>query len=230
MVSITLIGAFVAGIISFFSPCVLPLIPGFMTHISSVGLKVGEVPSRLRIFLNTVAYVLGFAIVFATLGVLLNTALSSISYSVQLWLSRIGGLVIIFFGLFSMGLLKIPMLYGVHKLFTPKKTSSSYLSSFIFGAAFAVGWTPCVGALLGAILTLAISQPGIALSLLLVYSAGLGLPFLVLGLFLSQATAVIKKMGPSLERIQQVAGALLVLIGILMFTQTLPLIVSYFVG
>ncbi len=225
---LTLIGAFVAGVLSFFSPCVLPLIPGFLTHISAIGLSTEQKPSRLRIFLNSVAYVLGFAVVFAALGILLNTTLASVSYDVQTWLSRIGGLLIIFFGLFSMGLLNIPALQGVHKLFTPKRTSSSYLSSFIFGAAFAVGWTPCVGALLGAILTLAVAKPGIALTLLLVYSLGIGIPFLLLGAFLSQATNVIRKMGPSLEWIQRIAGALLVLLGILIFTQTLPILVSYF--
>ena len=188
MVEITVIAAFVAGIVSFLSPCVLPLIPGFLAYLSGTSIENPQ-GARWKIFFNSVAFVLGFSLVFALLGVLLNTVLEKISYSVQLWLSRAGGIIIILFGIFLLGLIKVPFLEREHKLAVKKKFSITYVTSFVFGAAFAVGWTPCVGAALGAILVLAASQPASAFFLLLAYTLGLGLPFLLVGLFTSKATS-----------------------------------------
>ena len=222
-----IISAFVAGIISFFSPCVLPLLPGFLIHISNTGLAEGKNASKLRVFLNAICYVFGFSVVFATLGILFNAFIPHNSYIVQTWLSIIGGTIIIFFGLFATGIIKAHWLQKSHQLFRPKKTSVSYISSFIFGAAFAVGWTPCVGAILGAVLTLAISQPSIAFGLLLSYSLGIGIPFLILGAFASQAVPLLRKLGPHLETVQKIAGVILIIFGILVATQRLPLLAGY---
>src|SRR3989338_7094961 len=127
-----------------------------------------------RVFYCSVFFVLGFSLVFSIVGVLLQSALANISYELQKWLSRIGGAVIILFGLFLLGLLKIPFLEQEHKFHVKRKFGSAYLTSFVFGAAFAVGWTPCVGAVLGAVLTLAVTQPGTAFWLLIAYTLGLG--------------------------------------------------------
>lgn len=138
MAQLSLLVVFLAGIASFLSPCVLPLIPGFLSYLSGT---VGEHPDRRKTFLSSVFYVLGFSIVFALLGVLLNSTLASISYGVQAWLSRIAGVLIIVFGLHLTGLITIPFLYQEKKLHV-RRFHSIYLTSFVFGAAFAVGWTP----------------------------------------------------------------------------------------
>lgn len=218
--------ALFAGIVSFLSPCVLPIIPGFLAYLA--GSKVSEAKNhRLEIFLNSLFFVIGFSAVFALLGVLLNTILSSVAYDVQTWLSRIGGVVIIFFGLYLTGLIKIGFLEREYKFRVTGKFSSRYVTSFVFGAAFAAGWTPCVGAVLGSILGLAASAPGSAFSLLFAYSIGLGLPFLVVGLFAAQATALIAKYGKVAYVVNVIFGALLILLGVLVFTENLSKIASF---
>ena len=138
---------------------------------------------RWDTFISSVFFVLGFSVIFSLVGVLLQTALSAIGYTVQEWLGRIGGTIIILFGLYITGLLKIGFLARDHKLKVKHKFKSHYLTSFVFGAAFAVGWTPCVTAALGAILALASTQATGAFLLLFSYTLGLGLPFLVVGIF-----------------------------------------------
>lgn len=218
--------AFIAGVVSFLSPCVLPIIPGFLAYLAG-GATAEQQPSRKEIFVNSVFFVLGFSLVFAALGVLLNTVLSAIAYDVSTWLSRIGGVIIILFGLYLIKLIKIPWLDREHKVAMKVKSKSKYVTSFLFGLAFAAGWTPCVGAALGAILALAATQPGVAFWLLLSYSLGLGLPFLVVGLFAAQASAWIAKFGKVLNYINTAFGVLLVGLGILVFTQSLNLIASF---
>jgi len=224
----TLIFAFVAGLISFLAPCVLPLIPGFLSYLAGVSIKDANAKdNRKKIFINSVFFVLGFSTVFATLGVLLNTLLENIAYDVQTWLSRIGGVLIIFFGLYLVGLIKIGFLEREHKLSVKKKFSSAYFTSFIFGAAFAAGWTPCVGAVLGGILALAATQPGSAFSLLMSYSLGLGLPFLVVGLFAGRITPLLTKYAKAAKYINIIFGALLIILGILIFTENLSRIANF---
>lgn len=218
--------ALFAGLVSFLSPCVLPIIPGFLAYLA--GSKMAEVKNhRLEIFINSLFFVLGFSAVFALLGVLLNTALSAVAYDVQTWLSRIGGVIIIFFGLYLTGLIRIGFMEREYKFRVTSRFSSRYVTSFVFGAAFAAGWTPCVGAVLGSILGLAASAPGSAFSLLFAYSIGLGLPFLVVGLFAAQASAFINKYGKAAHVISVIFGALLILLGILIFTENLSKIANF---
>ena len=218
---ITLLAVFIAGLLSFASPCVLPLVPGFLSYLGGVGLKDGEKASRLRVFLNAVAYVLGFVMVFSVLGVLLNGVLGAASYDVRIWLSRIGGAIIILFGLYMLGLIKLGFLQTEHRVKPGEGAKRSYLFSFLFGASFAVGWSPCVGAILGAVLTLAATAPGQSFVLLFVYSLGLGIPFLLVGAFVAQARELIRKAGPYMQYFNYVAGALLIILGILVFTDNL---------
>lgn len=218
--------AFVAGLVSFLAPCVLPIIPGFLAYLAG-GNVAGAQPKRREIFINSVFFVAGFSVVFALLGVLLNTVLTSVAYSVQQWLARIGGLIIIFFGLYLVGLIKIPFLEREHKLTINTKFKSRYLTSFAFGFAFAAGWTPCVGAVLGSILGLAASQPGTAFGLLLSYALGLGVPFLIIGLFAAQASQFIKGYLKAARIVNIVFGALLIVLGILVFTQNLSRIANF---
>mgnify|MGYP001223193135 CR=1 FL=1 len=173
------------------------------------------------IFLNSVFFVLGFSIIFSLVGVLLQSVLSSVSFTVQQWLGYIGGTIIIFFGIYLLGLIKIPFLEQEHKLKVKRKFKYSYATSFVFGSAFAVGWTPCVGAILGAILTLAISNPASAFPLMLSYSLGLGIPFLIVGLFTDRASGFINRIGPKLKYVNYVFGTVLIILGILVFTNKL---------
>jgi len=243
--------AFAAGVVSFLSPCVLPIIPGFLAYLSgstvargasttnssnaaSDGANNKPVPAkRLELFLNALFFVIGFSIVFAVLGVLLNSILRGIAYSVQTWLAWIGGAVVIFFGIYLMGFFHIAFLERPHEIggaalkSGARKFNSRYLTSLAFGMAFAAGWTPCVGAALAAILGLAVSAPGTAFSLLLAYSLGLGLPFLIVGLFASAAANLINRYAGIVRYINIAFGVILVTLGVLVFTQNLPLIANW---
>ena len=226
MVEPTIVVSFIAGIVSFVSPCVLPLIPGFLAYLS--GTSTTQQGAKLRMFLNSVAFVLGFSIIFALLGVLLNTILERVSYNVQTWLSRIGGVIIILFALYILGLIKISFLEREHKIAVKKKFSVTYVTSFVFGAAFAVGWTPCVSAILGSVFALAITKPGLTFILLMTYALGLGIPFLLVGMFTTQAVNLINKSATVLKYFNIIVGILLLILGILVFTNKLNVVANWF--
>jgi len=179
-----------------------------------------------RIFYCSVFFVLGFSVIFSLVGVLLQSVLSSVGYEVQKWLGRVGGAIIILFGLYLLGLIKIGFLEKEHKIQVKRKFKSAYITSFVFGAAFAVGWTPCVGAVLGAVLTLAVTAPGTAFWLLLSYSLGLGIPFLLVGLFTNQAQSFIQKAGKWINWLRYIFGVILVLLGVLVFVNQLSRIAN----
>lgn len=212
--------AFTAGIISFLSPCVLPIIPGFLAYLAGTGTDQNR-SKRRDVFLASVFFVLGFSAVFSALGVLLNTILSRVAYDVQLWLGRIGGGVVILFGLYLTGILPLPFLERPRTFRVTKTFSSRHLTSFIFGAAFAVGWTPCVGAVLGSIFGLAAGAPGSAFWLLFAYSLGLGIPFLAAGLFAAETLRFFQRYGTALEYARKLFGVVLIILGVLAFTQSL---------
>lgn len=180
------------------------------------------------IFWASVFFVLGFSFVFSIVGVLLQTVLENVSNTVAEWLARIGGAIIIIFGLFIMGLFRLSFLEREHTVSVKRRFKSHLLTSFVFGAAFAVGWTPCVSAALGAILALAATFPGSAFFLLFSYTLGIGIPFIVVGLFSTQAQSLINRAGKWLVYFQYVFGALLVLMGVLIFTSQLARIANFF--
>lgn len=230
MPEISLIVAFIGGIVSFLSPCMLPIIPGFLAYLA--GTSLGESRSRRKdIFLNSLFFVAGFSVIFAILGILLNSILQAFAYNVQTWLARIGGSIIIFFGLYLVGLINIPFLEREYKFKVGGKFKSKYLTSFLFGSALAAGWTPCVGVAFGSILGLAALKPGLAFYLLLSYSLGLGVPFLLVGLFTSQASSFIANVtiryAELFRYINIVFGIVLIILGILAFTQNLNIIANF---
>ncbi len=228
MAEVTLLIAFIAGLVSFLSPCVLPLIPGFLSYMSGVSASEASSSSKARlvVFLNTVFFVLGFTIVFSILGVLINSIFADAAFGIRTWLGRIGGVIIIVFGLVLMKVLKLPFLEKERK-FKVKKFRISYVTSFMFGLAFAAGWTPCVGAVLASILTLAALSAKNALYLLISYSLGLTLPFLITGLFVSRMQEFITKHEKAFNYINTAFGILLVILGIMIFTNTLSLISNF---
>lgn len=220
--ALTLPFVFLAGILSFFSPCVVPLVPGFLAYLA--GVNRGELDGRgfnRTIFLNTVFYVLGFTLVFTALGLLLNSALAVATIGVRVWITRVGAIVIILFGLFLTGLLRIPWLETEHTMRIDRK--ASYLTSFLFGVTFAVGWTPCVGAVLGGIFALAATGVTNALLLMLTYSVGLALPFLLVGVFYSAAARFIKLSAKYTRAVSLVLGVLLIILGVLILFNRLTI-------
>jgi cytochrome c-type biogenesis protein len=178
------------------------------------------------VFFSSVFFVLGFSLVFSLVGVLLQTALSSASYTVQEWLGRIGGIIIILFGFFLLGLFTPSFLKRDHKISVKRRFHSYYLTSFVFGAAFAVGWTPCVSVALGAILALATTAASSAFLLLFAYTLGIGIPFLLVGLFTNQARTLIHRLGKKLLYFQYFFGVVLIIMGMLVFTSTLSRIAN----
>jgi cytochrome c-type biogenesis protein len=180
-----------------------------------------------NVFFSSLFFVLGFSVVFSLVGILLQTVLAHASLEVEVWLGRIGGLIIILFGLFLLGLFTPKFLQRDHKILIKRKFNSIFLTSFVFGAAFAVGWTPCVSAALGAILALASTQPGSSFILLFSYTLGIGLPFLLVGLFVNQAQALIDKAGKWLVYFNYIFGVLLILIGVFIFVGELSKIANF---
>lgn len=233
MADITIFVAVIAGLGSFVAPCILPMIPAFLAYISGttvteLGSKNGSVISinRTGIILNTVFFVLGFSVVFSALGVLINSVLSSAAGGILQSLNYIGGIIIISFGVFLLLSTKIRAL-NVEKKFFPKRKKSSYPLSFVFGLAFAAGWTPCVGPILGTILTLAATAPSVSFHLLLAYSLGLGIPFVIMGVFFSRATRIIQAMSKHLKYYNLILGGFIIILGILVFTNQLAYIANF---
>jgi cytochrome c-type biogenesis protein len=230
-----------AGAGSFFSPCILPIIPAFVSYLS--GTTLTEIQSqnpglsgtslamkkstRLNIFLNTVYFVLGFSLVFAIMGVVLNSFLANVGTGFQTTFQVIGGAVIIAFGGYLILSMKLCILNFEKRMRNLPHFKTTYLTSFVFGAAFASGWTPCVGPILGTTLTLAATSPGAAYNSLLAYSLGLGLPFLITGAFFSQSTKIIRKMVKHLKYFNPLMGAILIVLGILVLTNQLSIIGNF---
>ncbi len=227
MNGIYLFTAFIAGIVSFLAPCVLPIIPGYLAYIAG-STSENSTTKRPDIFVNSIFFVLGFSFIFALFGILLQTVLATIGPEVQLWASRIGGAIVIFFGLYLTGLIQIGFLERNYAFRVDRNASRNrYITSFLFGVAFAAGWTPCAGAVLGGILGLAASAPVSAFFLLFAYALGLGVPFLLVGFFTAQATSLIARYGNALKYINMVFGVVLIGLGILVFTQDITLIGNF---
>ncbi len=234
MSEVTLAVAALAGLGSFVAPCILPMIPAFLAYISGTtlselnqknGTKLISI-NRTNVILNTVFFVLGFSIVFSTLGVIINSTLGGLSSELISGLNQIGGIIIIGFGIFLLLTTKFRSL-NIEKKFIPKREKVSYPLSFLFGLAFAAGWTPCVGPILGTILTLAAATPTVSFYLLLAYSLGLGIPFILMGVFFSRATRVIQAMSKHLKYYSVIIGALIIFLGVLVFTNQLAYIANF---
>lgn len=219
--------AFTAGILSFFSPCVLPLIPSYLTYIT--GLSFGQLQQahpgakvRLTVMLHSLAFIAGFSAVFIGLGALAGIA--SATFQMQLreglvWVQRIGGLLVFLFGVHMSGLFHFGVLLGDKRVRLHEKPSG-FLGTFLVGLAFAAGWTPCIGPILGGILALVAGTSADYLKgilMLAVYSAGLGIPFLISGLLFHGFLTFFNRFRKYIRMVEIVTGALLMIVGILLF-------------
>lgn len=221
-VEVSLLAAFAAGLLSVSSPCVLPLVPIYLAHLAGSSSSATGV-ERQRLIANALAYVAGFSLVFIALGVALGAAgalvsTASIVASNRGWLTRIGGALLIFLGLYRLGLIPIPWLDRDRRVVTDKLPTGQVTSSFLVGMTFAAGWSPCVGPILGAILTMAAGQGSIdrAALLLATYSAGLAVPFLVAAVAFGSAPRMIRAVNARLPVLNGISGGIMVALGAIM--------------
>lgn len=214
--SISLSLAFIAGVASFLSPCVFSLVPAYIGYLGgrSAASATRGVSHRFLTLSHGLAFVLGFSVVFISLG-LAASAIGGLLYDLRTWLARIGGLVVIIFGLHMTGILRIPFLeYDLRMQNTPKQ-GRGYLASFLMGVFFSAGWSPCVGPVLGAILTLSLSGGSISqgAGLLVAYSAGLAIPFLIASTQIGLVTEAIRKHGKIMRYVEIAMGVILIIVG-----------------
>src|SRR5437763_7294675 len=221
--------AFAGGLLSFLSPCVLPLVPGYISLMSGVSIDhlkgEGRSGSRRAVIANSLAFNVGLSVIFLALGGTAGLVGAAIINNV--WVRVIGGLVIIVFGLHLIGLLKIKYLYQDTRQFSNEKPHGM-LGSLTLGIAFAAGWTPCIGPILGGIIGLAASTGGWkgGLVLSVFYSAGLAVPFLLTGLGINQFLGFYGKFRRHLHKVEVVSGIVLILIGLLVMSNRVTLLAS----
>lgn len=223
MVEVSLLTAFIAGIFSISSPCVLPLIPIYLAHIA--GVSTGERGSHVRavVLRNALAYVIGFSLVFVALGAAVGSAgafTGSLDFIEQnrLWMVRAGGVLLVLFGLYQLGWISVPFMDRTRRLDVSSGDPGTVTSSFLIGVTFGAGWSPCLGPILGAILTMAAGQGSIerATLLLTVYSLGLGVPFLLAALAFGSAPTIIRRINSRLGLITTISGAVMIGVGVIM--------------
>lgn len=223
MTEVTLLTAFVAGIFSVSSPCCLPLIPIFLTHIAGGATGQPGGSTRALVLRNAAAYVAGFSLVFIALGAALGAvgafagALDFVSQN-RYWMVRIGGVLLILLGVHQLGWLSIPMLNRTRRVGISTGSTGSVTSSFLVGVSFAAGWTPCVGPILGAILTMAAGQGSIeqATWLLTSYSLGMAVPYLAAAFAIGTAPTIVRSLNRRMSMITAVSGAIMIGVGAIM--------------
>ena len=224
------LAAFLAGILSFLSPCVLPQVPGYVSLISGATVEDLQSPERrmLRtVMLHSVTFVLGFSVVFIALGAV-ATGIGQVVNEYHSLLSKIAGIIVIIFGLHLTGILKIKALYADKRLHDVKGGSSA-VGSFAVGFAFAFGWTPCIGPILATILVLAGAQQTVlkGIVLLAVYSLGLAVPFLLTSLGVDRFLSFYGRFRRHLHTVEVISGILLIAVGVLIFLNNLRLLSGY---
>ena len=225
------LAAFVAGLISFLSPCVLPLVPGYVSLISGAGieeLKSSEGHLLRKLMLNSAAFIIGFSIVFITLGAI-STEVGQVLAQYKSLLARVAGVIIILFGLHLTGVLQIKALLADTRLHTLKGGASPW-GAFVIGFAFAFGWTPCVGPILAVVLGFAAAQDTVwkGIFLLAIYSAGLAVPFLITSFGIERFLKFYNRFKFHMHAVEVASGGLLIVLGVLLVMGRFALISGYF--
>lgn len=211
--------AFLAGLASFLSPCVFSLVPAYVGYLGGRAAGGEGRTNRWITFSHGVAFVLGFSLVFVLLGVLAALA-GGLLYDIRTWLAKIGGIVVIVFGLHMIGVFHIPFLAYDTRVSQAPDPKLGYLSSALMGVFFSAGWSPCVGPVLGTILTLAINGGSVSQGAVLLtsYSMGLAIPFLFAALGIGWVTTILQKYSKTMRYVEIAMGVILVIVGILLFS------------
>jgi cytochrome c-type biogenesis protein len=228
--------AFLAGLASFLSPCVLPLVPIYLAQLvgqsiyqssDTLGNEI-ERPARLNTFLHALVFVAGFTVAFVSLGATAS-ALGAFLKIHQFLLRQVGGVLMVIIGLHLTGIFKLPFLYRT-KRFQYRPNRPGYPASFLIGLIFAIGWTPCVGLILGPILVLASNAGTLreGVMLLLIYSLGLGIPFLLLGLGLDRLSKLLKWLKPHTWKIEIGTGIIMIALGVMIYFNLLLTLNRFF--
>jgi cytochrome c-type biogenesis protein len=231
---VTLGAALIAGVLSFASPCCLPLVPAYLSYITGVSIEEFSgaqiAGQRKEILLSAFAFVVGLAIVFTVLGAT-ATVIGQTLLENQEWVARIAGAIIIIFGLHMLGWLKLPFLEQEKRMDFTKRRAPGFLGAMLMGSAFGVGWTPCVGPFLGSILLLA-SQSGTVgtgMLLLFIYALGLGMPFVFAGLLIGQLMPMLTRVKRHMRTLTYASGGLLIVMGLLVFSNQMSILTSYLI-
>jgi len=227
--SVGLAVAFGAGVLSFLSPCVLPLVPSYVSFIT--GLSLDEMGAkRWTAVTHALLFVTGFTLIFLGLGAG-ATQLGVFLKNQQVWLERVGGLLVVFFGLYMMGALRLGVLDRERRVHLRDKPVG-YLGSVLVGLAFGAGWTPCIGPILGAILTFTAAKASLSegMVLLLAYSLGLAVPFLIAALAVDRFIEWFKQYRRHLGVMMKVSGALMIVFGVMLMTGTFTMLASWLQG
>ncbi len=221
--------ALLAGLASFLSPCVFSLVPAYVGYLGGIstgasGSENGK-SNRWLTFSHGLAFVLGFSVVFVLFGVVAAFA-GALLFDLRFWLAKIGGIVVVVFGLHMIGVFHLPFLAYDTRVQQAPDPKWGYLSSALMGVFFSAGWSPCVGPVLGAILTLAINGGSISLGAMLLsaYSIGLAIPFLLAALGIGWVTTILRKYGKTMRYVEIAMGVILVIIGVMLFTGAFELI------
>ena len=221
--------AFLAGLASFLSPCVFSLVPAYIGYLG--GRAAGgdnTTGNRWATFSHGLAFVLGFSVVFIFLGVAAS-AFGGLLFDIRTWLAKIGGIIVVIFGLHMIGVFRIPFLEYDLRVHSQVDARWGYISSALMGVFFSAGWSPCVGPVLGAILTLALNGGSVYLGvkLLSAYSAGLAIPFLIAALGIGWVSVILRKYGKVMRYVEIAMGILLVIVGAMLFLGTFELLSRY---
>ena len=222
--------AFLAGLLSFVSPCVLPLVPVYLSYLSGSSLAGESLPQRRQVFSHAIFFVAGFTLIFIVLFGLPTTLLGSTLQQYSGQMARVGGVIIVLFGLHTIGIIRIPVLDMTRRLEMGGGTEPGYARSTLFGATFAAGWTPCIGPLLGTVMTLAFTEPSRAVGFILIYALGLATPFLVTAALLTQAVGGLKRLNRHLRAVEVASGLMMIGVGALLISGMFSLLNSYFIG
>jgi cytochrome c-type biogenesis protein len=227
---VTLWLALLAGLASFLSPCVLALVPAYLSYLGGLSVTASGqvVENRWVTFTHGLAFVLGFSLVFIALGAAAS-AIGALLFDLRLWLARIGGVVIILFGLHTLGWVNIPFLdFDTRRQVRPNP-SLGYLASGLMGVFFSAGWAPCVGPVLGAVLTLALNSAALhrGVVLLTAYSIGLAVPFLLAALGIGRLAELMRRHNRAIRIVSKITGAAMVIVGILLLTGTLERLAQF---
>lgn len=233
MSHVSLFAAFTAGLLSFVSPCVLPLVPSYLSYITGLSIEeLANVQERKRfrkaIALNALMFIAGFSSVFIAFGASASF-IGQLLYEYQHIIRTVGAVVIILFGLYLLGILHPRFLMTEHRLWQFKAKPVGYIGSFLVGTAFAAGWTPCVGPVLGAILAYASTKDSMldGIILLASYSAGLGIPFLLTAFGVDSFLASFKRLRVYLGAVSKVSGGVLIIVGLMIYADSLTMITSF---